>query len=95
MKVYFNSGCVDLNKLIELYGGFELVYSDEGKPYSLSVEFTTNSGVKNRIMIARGSLKECNSYRRDILRRYSIGDATYKLEELFNVVSGGEVIEDK
>lgn len=95
MKVYFNSGCVDLNKLIELYGGFELVYSDDGKPYSLSVEFVTNSGVRNSIMIARGSLKECNSYRRDILRRYSIGDATYKLEEPFNVFSGGEVVEDK
>lgn len=61
MKVYFKSGCVDLDKIMELYGGFELVYSEEGKPYSLSVEFVTNSGVKNRIMIASGSLKECNS----------------------------------
>lgn len=91
MKIYFNSGCVDLNRLVELYGGFELVYS----PYSLSVEFITNYGVKNRIMIARGSLKECNSCRREILRRYGLGDGAYRLEEPFKVVSGGEVDEDK
>lgn len=95
MKVYFKSGCVDLDKIMELYGGFELVYSDEGKPYSLSVEFVTNSGVKNRIMIASGSLKECNSYRREILRRYSLGDGAYRLEEPFKAVSGGEIDEDK
>lgn len=91
MKIYFKSGCVDLNRLVELYGGFELVYS----PYSLSVEFITNYGVKNRIMIARGSLKECNSCIREILRRYSLGDGAYRLEEPFKVVSGGEVDEDK
>lgn len=95
MKVYFKSGCVDLDKIMELYGGFELVYSDEGKPYSLSVEFVTNSGVKNRIMIARGSLKECNSYRRGILRRYSLGDGTYRLGDTFDTVNGGESDEDK
>lgn len=95
MKIHFNSGCVNLDRLMQLYGGFELVYSDEGKPYSLSVEFVTNSGVKNRIMIARGSLMECNSYRSEILRRYSLGDDTYRLGEPFKIVSGGEVDEDK
>lgn len=95
MKIYFKSGCVDLNRLVELYGGFELVYSEEGKPYSLSVEFVTNSGVKNRIMIARGSLKECNYHRREILRRYSLGDDTYRLGDTFNTVNGGEIDEDK
>lgn len=95
MKIYFKSGCVDLNRLVELYGGFELVYSDEGKPYSLSVEFITNYGVKNRITVARGSFKECNSCRREILRRYGLGDGAYRLEEPFKVVSGGEVDEDK
>ncbi len=95
MKIYFKSGCVDLDRLVELYGGFELVYSDEGKPDSLSVEFITNSGVKNRIMIARGSLKECNSCRREILRRYGLGDGAYRVEEQFKAVSGGEIDEDK
>ena len=46
-------------------------------------------------MIARGSLKECNSYRREILRRYGLGDGAYRVEEPFKVVSGGEIDEDK
>ena len=57
--------------------------------------FITNYGVKNRIMIASGSLKECNSCRREILRRYGLGDGTYRLEDTFEAVNGGEVDEDK
>ena len=82
MKVYFNSGCVDLNRCVELYGGFELVYSETSdpiKPYSLSVEFVTDSGVKNSITIARDSLKNCSSYKQDIMRKYILGENAYKL----------------
>ena len=35
MKIYFKSGCVDLDRLVELYGGFELVYSLAGKTPNL------------------------------------------------------------
>lgn len=89
MKVYFNSGCVDLERYVKLYGGFELVYAETGnpaKPYSLAVEFVTDSGVKNSITLARDSLKNCSLYKQGIMRKYILGDSSYKLGNPYEAI---------
>ena len=84
MKIYFKDGCVNLNRYIELYGGFELVLEsgDDDKNSSLSVEVITDKGARNKVVLMSDTYRECLNTKRDIMRRYLLDTDKYKIGDV-------------